>query len=92
MKKRYHIIYTGCVQGVGFRWKLMMIAKSLGIVGYAKNLSNGNVEVEIEADEYSLDEFCKLVLEEQDQFIQIEDYAIKQIPIREDEPSFGVRF
>ncbi|MBQ0036730.1 MAG: acylphosphatase [Firmicutes bacterium] len=92
MKKRYHIIYVGYVQGVGFRWRLMMIAKSLGIVGYAKNLSNGNVEVEIEGDEYALDEFHKKVLEEQDQFIHIEDYALKQIPIREDEPAFGVRF
>ncbi|MDO4940431.1 MAG: acylphosphatase [Erysipelotrichaceae bacterium] len=92
MKKRYHIIYTGYVQGVGFRWTLMMIARSLGIVGYAKNLSNGNVEVEIEGDEYSLDAFNKKVLEEQDGYIHIEDYAIKEIPIKEDEPSFGVKF
>lgn len=35
----------GKVQGVGFRWWTAGIAKSLGLVGYAKNLDDGSVEI-----------------------------------------------
>lgn len=36
---------SGRVQGVGFRWWTAGEAKTLGLVGYAKNLDNGDVEV-----------------------------------------------
>lgn len=35
----------GHVQGVGFRWWVAGTAKPLGLVGYAKNLDDGSVEV-----------------------------------------------
>ncbi|MFW0118844.1 acylphosphatase [Rothia sp. P5764] len=35
----------GKVQGVGFRWWTAGIAKPLGLVGYAKNLDDGSVEI-----------------------------------------------
>nr|WP_239478990.1 acylphosphatase [Rothia sp. ZJ1223] len=36
---------SGKVQGVGFRWWTAGEAKNLKLVGYAKNLDNGDVEV-----------------------------------------------
>lgn len=38
-------VVTGRVQGVGFRWWTAGVAKPLGLVGYAKNLDDGSVEV-----------------------------------------------
>lgn len=38
-------IVHGWVQGVGFRWWVAGEAKPLGLVGYAKNLDDGTVEV-----------------------------------------------
>jgi len=40
------IIVTGRVQGVGFRFFAVEAAEEFGITGWAKNLSDGRVEVE----------------------------------------------
>ena len=40
---RYRI--TGKVQGVGFRWFVARNATRLRVMGYARNLSDGSVEV-----------------------------------------------
>ena len=87
--KRYYIIYEGRVQGVGFRWTLKRYAKELGLTGYCRNLDNGNVEVEIQGDK--VDEFFKLSLKN-DGYINIIDYAIKEIKLVENEKDFSVRF
>lgn len=42
--KRYHIIFKGTVQAVGFRYTLKMIADKYGAKGSVKNLDNGDVE------------------------------------------------
>ena len=38
-------IVHGDVQGVGFRWWTMQRAEQLGLVGHARNLLDGRVEV-----------------------------------------------
>jgi acylphosphatase len=40
-----HAIVTGYVQGVGFRYFVVHKAQTLGLRGYARNLSDGSVEV-----------------------------------------------
>ena len=41
----YKVIVTGRVQGVCFRYSTAQQARKLNIVGHAKNLSDGSVEV-----------------------------------------------
>lgn len=40
-----HVLVSGLVQGVGFRWSTMEEATRLGLVGEVRNLDNGDVEV-----------------------------------------------
>ena len=47
-KKRYYVVFIGRVQNVGFRWTVRMVAQSLGYTGWIRNLSNGNVDMEIQ--------------------------------------------
>jgi acylphosphatase len=43
---RRHIMVTGLVQGVGFRYSTRAAAKGLGLAGYVRNAPDGSVEVE----------------------------------------------
>ena len=57
MKKRLHAFFHGMVQGVGFRFAAERIARRLPVTGYVRNLSNGQVEVLVEGEEKTLQEF-----------------------------------
>ena len=61
MKKRVHVFYSGRVQGVGFRVTAEETAKSLGVVGWVKNLRDGRVEIVAEADEDVLERFLAAI-------------------------------
>ena len=87
--KRYYIIYKGQVQGVGFRWRLVQIANKYNLTGYCKNLSNGNVEAEVQGS--GVDEFLKESLE-QAYFIEIDDYSVKTIEPIDNEETFEVLY
>ena len=48
---RKHIFFTGRVQGVGFRYQSAAIARSMGLTGWVRNLSDGRVEMEVQGEE-----------------------------------------
>ena len=48
-------LVTGRVQGVGFRNYIQKHARKLGLTGYAKNLADGQVEVQAVGDSSTLD-------------------------------------
>jgi acylphosphatase len=61
-KLLYKIHISGQVQGVGFRWSASSEARSRGIKGFVKNLSNGSVYIEAEGSREQLNayvEWCK---------------------------------
>ena len=58
---RRHIQVTGQVQGVGFRWFAKMTASRLGLTGWVRNCPDGSVELEIQGDPYSVEDFLQAV-------------------------------
>jgi acylphosphatase len=59
MKVKAHVLVSGLVQGVGFRFFVYHKAVSLGIAGYVRNLYSGDVEIEVEGDRSLIEEFIK---------------------------------
>ena len=43
-----HIIVSGRVQGVGFRYFVMKLAHRMQLTGWVRNLSTGDVEIQVE--------------------------------------------
>lgn len=59
MQKRYHLFFSGSVQGVGFRYTARSLADKYGINGWAENLTDGRVELEIEGSVRDLNNFIE---------------------------------
>lgn len=53
------IIVQGLVQGVGYRFFVILKAKEYGLKGYVKNLANGNVLVVAEGNKGILNDFIR---------------------------------
>jgi acylphosphatase len=48
---RYRLRVTGVVQGVGFRWFTLRVARRLGLAGWVRNDADGSVEVLVEGSD-----------------------------------------
>jgi len=55
--QRRRVLYTGHVQGVGFRFTVRQIAQSFTVTGFVRNLPNGKVELVAEGAPVELDRF-----------------------------------
>jgi len=56
MKSRVHVVISGRVQGVWFRASTRDKAQQLGLTGWIKNTSEGNVEAVFEGEEKLINE------------------------------------
>ena len=55
--KQFHLIVSGMVQGVGFRYYTERLALSKQIKGWVRNLSDGTVEMVAQGNEDPLSAF-----------------------------------
>jgi len=54
-----HLLISGLVQGVGYRWFVMRKANEYDLKGYVRNLYTDDVEVEVEGNKGLIQEFIK---------------------------------
>lgn len=83
MKKRFYVLFKGQIQGVGFRFTVMMKAREMNICGSIRNLSDGNVEAYFEGEEVSIYNLIR-DLYHTNGFIRIDDYFMKEVPLVND--------
>ena len=87
--ERRHIIFSGRVQGVGFRYYAMHGAGGLGLTGWVKNLYDGNVEMEVQGPAAAIDHMIRGL--ENGRWILIEGMDTQIIPLVEGERGFRVK-
>lgn len=61
---RKRVLFSGRVQGVGFRYTTSGLARRFNVTGYVKNLSDGRVELVAEGALVEVDRFIQAVVQE----------------------------
>ncbi|MCX6121459.1 MAG: acylphosphatase [Ignavibacteriales bacterium] len=90
MEIRAHVVVSGLVQGVGYRYFVFNRAVNLGLVGYARNIFSGKVEIEIEGDRSLIEEFIKEV-KVGPRVAQVKDLKIEWLDCTQSYKSFEIR-
>lgn len=67
--------FTGHVQGVGFRYTALQVAKEFEVAGYVKNLSDGRVLLEAEGRPAEVDDFVAAVVERMHGYVRKTELA-----------------
>ena len=68
---RRHIVFSGRVQGVGFRYRAAKAAEMYGCTGWVRNDRNGTVSMEIQGTEEQMDRVIRAI--ENGRFIRIDN-------------------
>ena len=61
--KRLHVVVSGDVQGVGYRYTMLIVAREAGVSGWVRNRRDGTVEAEVEGTREQLDEILAWMAE-----------------------------
>lgn len=64
------VYFSGHVQGVGFRYTVLQVAREFEVAGYVCNLADGRVQLEAEGRESEIGEFVAAVQERMHGFIR----------------------
>jgi len=59
-----HVLYSGMVQGVGFRYTVKSVASGFEVTGTVRNLPDGRVELAVEGDRAELSAFRQAIRDE----------------------------
>lgn len=86
-----HIIVSGKVQGVGYRYFSQMKAVQYGVTGWAKNLADNSVEIVAVGSKDQLDPFIE-ELRIGNPFSKISDMKITESEVIENFHSFTIKY
>lgn len=88
-KVRHRIIFSGRVQGVGFRYRSKYAAEGYGVTGWVRNEPDGTVLMEAQGSCHQINDMLKLI--HQSAYIMIENLDRQEIPIDPEERGFHIR-
>jgi len=58
-QEQVHVLYSGNVQGVGFRYRCRLIAADFRLNGWVKNLADGRVELSVQGPKDIIEGFLE---------------------------------
>ena len=88
--KRKRIIFSGRVQGVGFRYRAAYAAESLGLTGWVRNEWDETVSMEVQGEEELIDKLVDRVYNER--YIRIEGISVMNMSLVEGEKKFSIKY
>ena len=83
---RKRLVFSGIVQGVGFRWRAMRAAEAVGATGWVRNDLRGTVTMELQGTEAQIEGVIAAV--ERGSYIRVEGLDAKRIPVEKNESAF----
>jgi acylphosphatase len=86
-----HLLISGLVQGVGYRWFVMRKANEYDLKGYVRNLYTDDVEVEVEGERSLIINFVK-ELEVGPRSAHITDIKIQWAEYKGEYKNFDIKF
>ncbi|MFQ5494957.1 MAG: acylphosphatase [Phycisphaerae bacterium] len=87
---RHTVLYSGRVQGVGFRYTAYAVARRFNVVGSVRNLPDGRVEILAEGPPAELTHFEEAVAEALKE--HIEDTTVRESAASGEFEEFGIAF
>ncbi len=85
------VIFTGRVQGVGFRYSVKQLALGFDVVGWVKNLSDGSVELQLMGESDEVADFILEITDESDLAGLVKEHHIFDIDPLENVRGFRIR-
>lgn len=73
----YHLTVSGRVQGVGFRWSTVQLAKEIGVCGYVENLANGDVYIVVQGAHDAVRQFVRKIQAGPTPYARVDNVQIK---------------
>lgn len=64
------VFFSGHVQGVGFRYSVLQVAKEFEVAGHVSNLADGRVQLDAEGAEREVNAFVDAVQEKMHGYIR----------------------
>jgi acylphosphatase len=68
-RERRRVLFSGRVQGVGFRYTCLSLARGYDVAGTVRNLADGRVELVAEGEPAVLDDFVSAIQREMSFYI-----------------------
>lgn len=81
----------GRVQGVGCRFFVQSNAKSLGITGWVKNMSDGSVTMELQGEAATVEHLINKI-KKGNEWIRVTASEFEDLPVKEGENTFAIRY
>ncbi|MGX7106642.1 acylphosphatase [Hutsoniella sourekii] len=88
--KTYEILFTGQVQGVGFRFHVQECSRHLPVYGTVRNLSDGRVKVIAQGDQASIREFIRLIKIPRHRMMKIKQVEVHEIELAKQYHDFRI--
>ena len=81
----------GRVQGVGFRFFVQSNAKTLGITGWVKNMSDGSVTMELQGEAEIVERLIAKIKRGND-WIKVTNFELSDLPVVKGENKFAIKY